>query len=1040
MENLQDVSVSDDDFDVRVETANPTPAGHPDHDEAEGNSQSFRSPENTAASRPPGLSPSTATPTAHAADTTSNARRKSPRLSNGGNSYYPPALLGDLPLAVRGGLVGDIIVAEVPLPGPGRMLNALGFHPKKNSGHSRALIDCRTFYSQLPIAMQLAGRVKEELLVTESGPAEAGSAGQRNAARQQEETGGEEEERKHGGGSASGGPQVRVEAARSPDTGPASSHPVAVTIEVLHMGTPRTKAEPATLGKANDTPKRPVPACSTVKQVVFKDEHNVVAAMTATLPALLASVGAAPRPEAITATALFTPGEDLVSPPILLQRLLDLVMNKQTRQSLLNEWVARHLLADKRLRAALNKAGGGPHTSLRRVIKDSVVATASANLFHGLVAPQQLAQGSTTHWALLRELWCLWIAYLRVMGFPKETATRHSLATDASNVISRSELYKDEDSPFRLLAVESFATGVAETIVYPALVRAMDELFRRHKEAFYEAIEPLIAAAATSFSGKRCLLLRRSGLPWVLWTLIAVGVSLADWGSDIWLGAQHLMNGDTFWGVGTLVFAFLPSFVQTATTLFRYGLPALKKMLIWYCWPVTRFSSLVERGNKHKKTCIKLTSCLLCPASCSIAMLLLGITTALIPVTFLVIVPFVGPGVSVYWFYRYTRYLHERPLMRANIRAYGIMELLLESIPQLLLQMYIYCVKGELMALGWAQIIPVTLSLVAVVKAACLGDAEVFRNPDFRMRLPPFLFFTSAFRIIDIGMGVAAATVVTAYLRGYLWAYYVFGFLLVSPMFQSSYANLTKAYRGPAPVSPGLSKQQTTRSQRWKKNRCIMVAAVLCVATVGLPFLFLYAVGLLIAFIGYHLLPLVARYCCCSDGKPAVPHKDWKHAEGSSLKLLPRVDALLNYSSWTLTLGPSFLFRLRNEYDLKRQGGELNRDPSCTDSVAPDLYPPLLLRLITFGFAFVLSVLVDKGQITADLNDDPLSQGYTTLTRLCLFGSVPMMVCLWLLALTDRTPWGRRLLALSTQGDIRQTLCSSQAKTKDKYRSKGTKK
>ena len=611
----------------------------------------------------------------------------------------------------------------------------------------------------------------------------------------------------------------------------------------------------------------------------------------------------------------------------LLPQLYELLTWQTTRRSLMNEWVNEDVMKLPAVQQSIDNLTEGASKRVRISMIQHAASVLEANMFRGFPAvtpaspsageavephPLRLVGSSSAVWSgdasglqldALQAVWEAWLGYVECLVDRGISARLWAaMETVSKSTNTNTDAYRR--------GLEISQRLLCEEIMYPALIMALHGFGESHAGLIASQLTQSMHGLDAHYAKVKCLCVRQTGVVWMLWIMISVGICLADQGSDIWLGVDHAMNGDTIWAVMTFIFALLPSVVQTFKSLkfqssidkFGMLLEAIFESRLCCCMSWAR--------RKHKAI-----RCLVAAFMAVGLFVIFFFAILILPTAILLALglsPLIGPAVTIYWMYRYLRYPYERILMEANLRAYGMLELLLESIPQLLLQMYIFCVKGELTSLSWIQIIPVALSFLAVVKAAVLGDSEPHRGADFSFRMPPLLLLLGPFRCFDVFVGTVATTTLIVVSR-----YFVFFF---------SFACSIMAF--PVMVWGSLILAYAPMALICKKDAKIPKCTKVFFGMTLVLFVVIYGGGGLVLMpfiIMSQFLPYIsAKVLCCAHHKPLIQRSRWEYAEGASLGLLKRVDMLSSFSMWVVTIGPSFMFRLRSPLNPKKPGWNIN--------------------------------------------------------------------------------------------------------------------
>ena len=695
----------------------------------------------------------------------------------------------------------------------------------------------------------------------------------------------------------------------------------------------------------------------------------------------------------------------------LLPQLYELLTWQTTRRSLMNEWVNEDVMKLPAVQQSIDNLTEGASKRVRISMIQHAASVLEANMFRGFPAvtpaspsageavephPLRLVGRSSAVWSgdasglqldALQAVWEAWLGYVECLVDRGISARLWAaMETVSKSTNTNTDAYRR--------GLEISQRLLCEEIMYPALVMALHGFGESHAGLIASQLTQSMQGLDAHYAKVKCLCVRQTGVVWMLWIMISVGICLADQGSDIWLGVDHAMNGDTIWAVMTFIFALLPSLVQTFKSLqfdiseFEMFLEAIFESRLCCC--------LSWAGRKPKAiACLVFTFVFVAAFLFLLVLLFTAILLAL------GLSPLIGPAVTIYWMYRYFRYPYERILMEANLRAYGMLELLLESIPQLLLQMYIFCVKGELTSLNWFQIIPVALSFLAVVKAAVLGDSEPHRGADFSFRMPPLLLLLGPFRCFDVFVGTVATTTLIVVSRNLIFFFSFACSIMAFPVI--AWGLLMIAF---APKAL-LYEKDSKASKSMKIFFGIMFPFLLVICGGG--GLVLMPLIIMSQFLPY----ITAKVLCCAHHKPLIQQSRWEYAEGASLDILKRVDMLSSFSMWVVTIGPSFMFRLRSPLNPK----SFRLFPKWIIQ-GHDIYPLIATRCIFLLGAFVVALLIRMEVITHDVSGDPLTVGTRLLADLTVYSVLPLIGALCVLTAFDRSQWGHRVVMSMSRVDL----------------------
>ena len=505
----------------------------------------------------------------------------------------------------------------------------------------------------------------------------------------------------------------------------------------------------------------------------------------------------------------------------------------------------------------------------------------------------------------------------------------------------------------------------------------------------------------------------------VVLTIVGLAVTLADQVTDVILGIHYAQQGDVTWSVLTLVLALVAPTVEGFVGMVLSTQVCWRSFLADMKSPASLFGRLLLASRRKRCSCATVCLVVLCVAVfLPMALVMMPLLLLIAPVFGLITILVLGG------LYPCTK-RSERSKLESSLRGYAIIETLLESVPQLLLQLYIYSISGTLRSLTVLTATSLSLSVLAVWKTVLTADVEVHRDPvSMNLRVPPLFIVTSLFRLVDIAVGVPAAVTLLVYLREYSIAFFVAtGILQAAPLALSGALGAavymfrcclccSTACCGTIP--PGKSHRHCVRGPR----RCrpwdwlLLPAMLLCWLLLPfVPFAYLSC---------YALLGVMAAVCCIRSARDgAMKPFNWLDATLFSGKLLPYVEPLVGIPvNWVVTSGPSFLFSLRNNAHYARLADiGIHRDRSdlayprkkAIIQVPPQL-PLVFTRISILLFAFIIALLIDLGSIHSDLTGSPLDGGFRMLTLLPLYGAVPLSAIILTLSAIDVSKFGHALV------------------------------
>ena len=724
-----------------------------------------------------------------------------------------------------------------------------------------------------------------------------------------------------------------------------------------------------------------------------------------------------------------------------LQALLNLRdMTRLNSKSLMDDW-CEYFLQHEEVQRLVSAEVMGDSKVMRRAAKDLSPAYARASMgteFDG--SKGDSSQAPRLAGGRFRRLWLLWMKHYECADSSLSVATE--LMLSFADVVQAhvaggnpaSDVFDSESLAFSFDRTESRLESSFIPLVkslWNAMVVLQEEYLDETKAVF---IEELRAALRRARTRKCCLWVSQSGIFGIILTMVGVGITVLDQVTDVILGVEHAMDGNPGWAFLTFFLACLPSALQGSLMLPNTIFGTCVKKCVSYhgkIWSVT--GGAVGKAHSHRNCMVAWCAILSFLVLLALFPVLVTVPMGATVIGFLIAIsPFLGMLFIMKWSWLYFRQPDTRTVLEANLRAYSIMETLLESVPQLLLQLYIYSIQGELQRLRLVDVAAVSLSLLAIFKTVLIGDMEIHRNTaDSSVRVPPLLVVTSLFRLFDVVVGVACAVTVAVYLRQHLiWFFLASAVAQASPISLNfgvcSFCYLFRCGLCCVTCCAGRAKSPGLSIGR-RRLRCVDIflfpAMVLIFAfTPLIPLTLLSALA----------LPFVFSFCCRvkNFSESSIKRFNWESANESALKqLVPFVEPIFSIpANWALSSGPSFmlLVRKRAVYD-----NDLSRPDVCRKSTiacqtgrslgqgaAPQLFPVVFTRICTLISGFVISYLVNSGVLHTDLAGTPLSEGYKMLSFVSLYGALPLSVWLLFWAWLDVSRHGKSLVGRCTRTDL----------------------
>ena len=445
---------------------------------------------------------------------------------------------------------------------------------------------------------------------------------------------------------------------------------------------------------------------------------------------------------------------------------------------------------------------------------------------------------------------------------------------------------------------------------------------------------------------------------WILVTFASVALAVVDQVSDIVLGVQYVDSGDAGWGITTLVISAVPSMLQGGFYLFPRVHRKVKKL--WITLLLAPFLSI------------------LCPLA--------------------------GVLLIISWGFRYFRRPALRDELSDTLKAFTILEVVLESVPQFMLQLYIYSTRDTLQALTLVDYLVLGSSLASILKCVLQGDLET-HEVNRKLRVPLLFVFTTMFRLLDTLTGFASMLI-----------------LLVIGRLYTIVALATLAIAS-------VLLYVTDGDHLFCQNDCLddfivgIARGLTCLLCVRLRF----------------LIPLLSRCCCKSSddlyyvtrGRSHLSVLRSEHAYVRALLAL-----VTSFPIQVIGTGPSFMvgFTFMEDEALA---------PKCERWISrrklyshPNVFHPTFVKVLSLAAGGCVSVLILLDVISQDVSGVPVSLDMKAIALFVASTCLPNVAGCVLWALADTTHAGqtclRRCGSMGVFTILRRWLCCRTMKQRSK--------
>lgn len=493
---------------------------------------------------------------------------------------------------------------------------------------------------------------------------------------------------------------------------------------------------------------------------------------------------------------------------------------------------------------------------------------------------------------------------------------------------------------------------------------------------------------------------------------------------------------DKWWGWLTFVFATLPSsvdvLVRVRSKKMKFNANSDNFVIEFFIQPLAScIASLLCCCDNKLVTCLWCLIMIVPVIGGFIGICFaLGVLVALSPFRF-VVYSIMTPFLT----------LRQRRIFREDAQTYSSLSLMLGTIPQFILQLYIIGVTHGLEGLTfWRQQL-VYVKAVSLVFSVLQLDALVHRrnSQQLRRRVPILLICTSIFRLADIAAGVSATLIVAWYTRAYVYIpLSVFACMNTVPVTAAFIGSVFANFQMLFVLAFGSGSRGFCMC-----CVCCCWACFFALIAIPLPFAIVGAIGLML------LSPIwcLRRLCCRSSAKTsALPLAFSMSSEVAQQHATSVAMSGMVYGTATtlaITLGPSFLpllhdpklidplrQSLMNAYrKLKIAGSGQLKLPDCCARRPHRTFevtaPPVMARLLLLGLGCALAWLKELGgpywQLT--LANGPTSQrAYPDELEYLMpglkYGAGGVMFIIILSVVLDWTRCGQRILRCLAELDM----------------------
>ena len=484
----------------------------------------------------------------------------------------------------------------------------------------------------------------------------------------------------------------------------------------------------------------------------------------------------------------------------------------------------------------------------------------------------------------------------------------------------------------------------------------------------------------------------RSNFLLIAWTYVSAILVLVDQLSDLVLAFQWIAGGDYIWGILTIIFALICPLLYSLNVLFR-------KTSSSHTWKALgQWLKLVLLPYRYQSR---------------LAMLVMGFLGALLLpfiLIFILVAPpailiggviFEGMVAPVLCAIRYHKHPEDRGTLEAELRAFSLLEIVAEAIPQVVLQVYLYTTTDSLASLSGFQIFSISMSFLMTVKGLLMGDAEIHRGHGGKLRCSRLLLFLGFFRCVDVLAGVLCTVLLAIILKGpYFFLAYFASVAVTQTVVVMGFGTVLWIW-------PFMSTLH------------IIVICVCCLPAIS-PAYALFPLFFLFLGVGNLIPAIVVKLCGCGDGQRAVTRKVETE---SVLRLLGQADWLVTYAYWTALFGPSFMMQLRTQITDSKPSWP--GYPDCQSArrttikaltckgfrwIQFDSYPLFSTHVLVLVAGFVLSWLVLQGVITTDVGGAALPETAKAVSFVVEYTAIPAIVLSCILLVLDRSPCGHRCI------------------------------
>ena len=414
--------------------------------------------------------------------------------------------------------------------------------------------------------------------------------------------------------------------------------------------------------------------------VTVEREREVKAALMNALPRYLAYVNnefQLASWQGGSSLTLPRPGDGKVE--VFAERMLALLNLRgttvATKKSLMDDW-CDYFLHEKAVASMVDAEMSRGGSTVAKAVEDNLPAYARASMWtEGNGAKRAASQGPRLAGSRFRRLWLLWMKHYEAVASLQSVAATLmlSFADVVQSHVAAGNAAADVFHGGSLACAADTMTPWFEGALPPLVEALWDAMAALHKECLEDTtaafLRELRAAIRRAKLRRCCMWVSQSGIVWVMLTAVGVGVTVADQVTDVVLGVEHVLEGNTAWAVLTFLFACLPSALQGSLLI-----------------PNTCIGRCLKRYNNGQSRCYnavchgcnrKMQQCHSDGRTCvygfwfwlNMALLFLF---AIIPLwtpvlAFLVAIsPFLGALFIMKWGWQYIRQPGSRPVVEAN--------------------------------------------------------------------------------------------------------------------------------------------------------------------------------------------------------------------------------------------------------------------------------------------------------------------------------------------------------------------------------------